>query len=163
MAESKKILAILFLLGLIIAPGGEESLLNSSGETPNSNNAKEKVPSELDNQAVITKANSNHINETKEVTLNSIGDHLHILEQRLVSIEEKIDHVLFHHSHDVTPHEVKWTPMGPQILPSIKNPNSAHHQMKIHDFVRGSIYNPYSYMGNMFGMGMGTMGFPPIF
>ncbi len=182
--KSKQVLAVLLMLGIIAANGddekkkrekrtAEEASPEKTDEGNENENKENRIsePKETTEEASPEKTDEGHenekkenrISEPKEATLNSIGDHLNILEQRLVSIEEKIDHVLFHHSHDVTPHEVKFTPMGPQIVPNIKNPNSAHHQMKIHDFARASMNNPYAYMGNMAGMGMGMMGYPGMF
>lgn len=65
------------------------------------------------------------------------------IQKRLYSIEDKIDHLLFHHSHDVTPHNIQFTPMGPVMMPQITNPNSAHTQMKTHDILRNGVVNPY--------------------
>ncbi len=166
MKASKKVLVMLLLLGLCLSDGKEGETQNEhEDKEPDLNDNKSKLESSeaTDKKSTASEGKDNHIAAKKEATLDSIGSHLNILEQRLVSIEEKIDHVLFHHAHDVTPHEVRMTPMGPQIIPNIKNPNSAHHQMKMHDIVRTGFSNPYAYMGNMYGMGMGMMGPPMVF
>ena len=105
----------------------------------------------------------------KPVSLESLDVKLDDAEKRLYSIEDKIDHLLYHHTHDVTPHNIEFSPMGPVMIPDIKNPKSAHTQMKTHDILRGGMINPYSYGYPMMGMGMGMGyemgygGYPPLY
>ena len=81
--------------------------------------------------------------------------------QRLLSIEEKIDHLLYHSGHDVTPHEIQYSPLGPVMMPVIHDSKSPHVQMKTHDIMRGGMVNPYTFgypgVGGYYG------GYPPLF
>ena len=79
-------------------------------------------------------------------------------------MEDKVDHLLYHHGHDVTKHEAQFTPWGFAYVPKPKNPNSIHHKLKIVDYMQHHVNNPYSmgmmnpYMNNYmtpFNMGMG--------
>ena len=96
-------------------------------------------------------------------TMDSIDNKIDDMEKRLYSIEDKIDHLLFHHSHDVTPHNIQFSPMGPVMMPEITNPRSAHTQMKTHDILRNGIVNPYNMgFGGPYAMG-GYGGYPGVF
>lgn len=74
-----------------------------------------------------------------EVTINIVAQALKELEKRLYYIEDKTDHILYHNNHDVTKHTVLMTPLGPQIVPQVENPASAHNQLKMHDVAKGSL------------------------
>ena len=69
------------------------------------------------------------------------------VEKRLYSIEDKIDHLLLHTGHDISPHQMIMTPWGPHIAPA-HTKNSINHKLRMVDH----IINPYV------GMGMGHMG-----
>jgi hypothetical protein len=73
----------------------------------------------------------------------SVEDQLKDIRHRLYKIEDKLDHVLYHHGHEVTPHDMHMTPMGMMAVPNSKNPNSAHNQMKMGDHMM----NPFHPMG----------------
>ena len=98
----------------------------------------------------------------KEVTLNTIDVKLTDIQKRLYEVESKVDHVLFHNSHDVTKHSMTISPWGPMMIPQIDDPESAHTQMKTHDLLRSAMggisysgYNPY----NAYGFGNGYQNF----
>ena len=46
------------------------------------------------------------------------------LYHRAFSINDKIDHLLFHHNHDVTGKKAQFTPYGIHFLPRYKGPDS---------------------------------------
>lgn len=106
-----------------------------------------------------------------EKKVYTLDDKLDDVQKRLYSIEDKIDHLLFHHNHDVTPHTVEYTPLGPVMVPQITDPHSAHTQMKTHDIIRNGMVNPYGYPNMGMGMGMGMAGgmpgmyggYPPLY
>ena len=84
------------------------------------------------------------------------------MRSRLYKIEDKLDHVLYHHGHEVTPHHHHMTPFGIQTTEHSNNPNSLHNQMKTGDHM-GMMMDPMGMgmMGGMgAGMGMGGMGMP---
>ena len=89
-------------------------------------------------------------------TIEGVGLRLLDMEKRLYSIEDKIDHLLYHNSHDVTPHNIQFTPFGPAMIPTITNPQSAHTQMKTHDILRNGVASPYN-------VGFGGMYPPPAY
>ena len=156
-----KFVALFLIIQALIAatPTGKKNA--EKVEEPVQN--KESQESHIDDHESTIKEDEPH---TEDASMNSLEKHLLVMENRLVAIEEKVDHLLFHNSHDVTPHKVQMTPFGPQLLPDVKNPQSAHHQLKMHDFIRGAAANPYAYAGAMNGYGMaamGGMGYPPIF
>ena len=76
------------------------------------------------------------------------------MRSRLYKIEDKLDHVLYHHGHEVTPHQHHMSPFGIHTTEHSKNPNSLHNQMKTGDHM-GMMMDPMG-MG-MGGMGMGGM------
>ena len=80
-------------------------------------------------------------------------DQLKDIRHRLYKIEDKLDHVLYHHGHEVTPHDMHMTPFGVMPVPNTKNPNSAHNQMKMEDHMMNP-FHPMGAMGAMGGMGM---------
>ena len=104
--------------------------------------------------------------EKKEVTMDSLDVKIDDAVKRLYSIEDKVDHLLFHHSHDVTPHNFQFTPFGPVVMPEIRNPKSAHTQMKTHDILRSGMMGGVPYGFNGYGgpqMQMPYQGYPPLF
>ena len=66
------------------------------------------------------------------------------MDKYLVQVEDKIDHLLYHHGHDVTRHEAKFTPWGFTYVPTPKDPNSIHQKLKIVDYMQHHVNNPYS-------------------
>lgn len=73
------------------------------------------------------------------------------IEKRLFSIEDKVDHLLLHAGHDLTPHKTVWTPWGPHLMPNYNNKESLHHKLSMVDH----LMHPYG-----MGMGMGMMHHP---
>jgi len=58
--------------------------------------------------------------------------------KRLLSLEEKIDHILLHYKHDMTPYSMQLTPYGYQMLPEFKDPNSTDLHLQMQDLMRQS-------------------------
>ena len=83
-------------------------------------------------------------------------DTLDDVEKRLFSIEDKIDHLLLHAGHEVTPHAAMFTPWGLHYAPSHHNPKSLHNKLKMVDYLFGN-HMPMGGMGLGMGMGMGHM------
>lgn len=65
------------------------------------------------------------------------------LDSYLYQVEDKVDHLLYHHGHDVTKHAAQFTPWGFTYVPQPKNPHSIHHKLKIVDYMQHHINNPY--------------------
>ena len=117
--------------------------------------------------------NSSLILPPNIATLETLDEKLTNAEKRLYSIEDKIDHLLYHHNHDVTPHHIQYSMMGPVMVPEINDPKSAHTQMKTHDILRGGMTNPYAYVNPYMMYSPQTMGgfgnyggygnYPPIY
>lgn len=83
------------------------------------------------------------------------------LAKRLYEVEDKLDHLLFHYSHDVTKHEYQATPFGTFLAPVPKNPNSIHQKLKLTDYLNHQMGHPYSMKvaaDNAYNMGMGVPG-----
>ena len=96
----------------------------------------------------------------RDVGGSSIEDQLKDIRHRLYKIEDKLDHVLYHHGHEVTPHKMDMTPFGMMMTPQSKNPNSAHNQLKMNDHMNP--FNPMMGMhAGMMGMHPGMMGVHP--
>ncbi len=86
------------------------------------------------------------------------------LDKYLYQVEDKIDHLLYHHGHDVTKHSAEFTPFGFTYVPKPRDPHSIHQKLKIVDYLQHHVNNPYS-MGMMnpmmnmmmtpFNLGMG--------
>ena len=93
---------------------------------------------------LVPTAPQNTVAPAKMSTLETLDKKLTDAEKRLYSIEDKIDHLLYHHSHDVTPHHIQFSMMGPVMVPEINDPKSAHTQMKTHDILRGGMSNPFA-------------------
>jgi hypothetical protein len=66
------------------------------------------------------------------------------LDHYLYQIEDKVDHLLYHHGHDVTRHAAEYTPWGFTYVPKPKDPNSIHHKLTIVDYLQNHVNNPYS-------------------
>ena len=84
-------------------------------------------------------------------------DKMEDIEKRLFSIEDKIDHLLMHAGHELTPQKMTWTPWGMHIMPNYHNPESMHQKLSMVDHLMG--HPMTGGMGMMGGhMGMGLMG-----
>lgn len=55
------------------------------------------------------------------------------LNHRAYSINDKIDHLLFHHNHDVTGKVAQFTPYGIHFLPKYKGSDSVDQKLKMVD------------------------------
>lgn len=64
------------------------------------------------------------------------------LAKKLYTLEDKIDHLLYHFSHDVTRHEYQATPFGTFLAPMPKNPNSIHQKLKLIDHLNIQMGHP---------------------
>ena len=84
-------------------------------------------------------------------------DKLDDVEKRLFSIEDKIDHLLYHQGHEVNPNASIFTPWGPHFGPANHNSKSLHNKLKMIDFMFGNHPGMGGTMG-MHHMGMGGMG-----
>lgn len=69
-------------------------------------------------------------------------DNLKELARKLYSLEDKVDHLLFHASHDVTKHKYQATPFGTFLAPIPKNPNSIHQKLKLVDHMNHQMGHP---------------------
>ena len=85
---------------------------------------------------------------TRDIEGEPTNEQLKDIRKRLYKIEDKLDHVLYHHGHDVTPHQMTLGPYGMMMTPNTKNPNSAHNQLKMGDHMM----NPFMGGGMMGGM-----------
>ncbi len=57
------------------------------------------------------------------------------LEHRAYSINDKIDHLLFHHNHDLTGKQAQFTPYGVHFLPKYKGNDSIDQKLKMVDYM----------------------------
>lgn len=88
---------------------------------------------------------------------------LNELAKKLYEVEDKVDHLLFHFSHDVTKHKYQATPFGTFLAPDPKNPNSIHQKLKLVDYLNHQMGHPSSYQtaaNNAYSMGMSVPGAP---
>ena len=78
----------------------------------------------------------------KELTLN---DYIDSLYHRAYSINDKIDHLLFHHNHDVTGTVAQFTPYGIHFLPKYKGKDSVDQKLKTVDYMHTmGGFNPHA-------------------
>ena len=85
------------------------------------------------------------------------------LAKKLYEVEDKVDHLLFHFSHDVTKHEYQATPFGTFLAPVPKNPNSIHQKLKLVDYLNHQMGHPGALSvaaNNSYNMGLGLPGIP---
>ena len=85
------------------------------------------------------------------------------LAKKLYEVEDKVDHLLFHFSHDVTKHEYQATPFGTFLAPVPKNPNSIHQKLKLIDYLNHQMGHPNTMniaANNALNMGLGVPGVP---
>ena len=54
---------------------------------------------------------------------------------RAYSINDKIDHLLFHHNHDLTGKKAQFTPFGIHFLPRYKGADSVDQKLKMVDYM----------------------------
>lgn len=88
---------------------------------------------------------------------------LNTLAQKLYEVEDKVDHLLFHFSHDVTKHKYQATPFGTFLAPDPKNPNSIHQKLKLVDYLNHQRGHPATWQtaaNNAYNMGMGVPNAP---
>ena len=62
-------------------------------------------------------------------------DILESLYHRAFSINDKIDHLLFHHNHDLTGKQAQFTPYGVHFLPKYKGNDSIDQKLKMVDYM----------------------------
>lgn len=64
--------------------------------------------------------------------------------KRVESVDDKIDHLLFHNHHDLAGMTAYYTPYGVQMLPSKKPKDSVDQKLKMIDYMHnlGGGYNP---------------------
>ena len=133
-----------------------ESPLNDEGLTPvrNLNNSvevntvdqiKEEQPK---NARELSEKNPEELEENDD---EDNDDKLTDIEKRLYSIEDKVDHLLVHSGHDLTPHNLTMTPWGASYVPNFKGQNSINQKLKMVDY----LYNPGMNHGMGHGMGYG--------
>ena len=65
----------------------------------------------------------------------TVKEKLIALDHYLYDVEDKLDHLLYHHGHDVTLHKAEYTPWGFTYVPKPDNENSIHQKLKIVDYV----------------------------
>ena len=82
------------------------------------------------------------------------------LEKRVYSIDDKVDHLLFHNHHDVVGQTAHYTPMGVQFLPGTKGKDSVDQKLKQIDYMHnmGGGYNPMMYSMMPYFMGQKASG-----
>ena len=146
-----------------------DSNSNASGEQSGESSAKtsENAPqdSELDAEMQANNEDQETMSETvdeEDVADESIEDQLKDIRHRLYKIEDKLDHVLYHHGHEVTPHEMHMSPFGVMGVPKSKNPNSAHNQMKMNDHMMNPFHPMGGAMMNPMMMHPAMMGMNPM-
>lgn len=64
------------------------------------------------------------------------------LAKKLYEVEDKVDHLLYHFSHDVTRHEYQASDFGTFLVPSPKNINSIHQKLKVIDHLNQQMGHP---------------------
>lgn len=102
---------------------------------------------------------------TMKTYLSSPEEKLKALTEKLYEVEDKVDHLLFHFSHDVTKHEYKSTPYGTFLSPAPKNANSIHQKLKLIDYLNHQMGHPASWQtaaNNAYNMGMGSPAAPQM-
>lgn len=96
------------------------------------------------------------LNETESKELNDLA-------KQLYEVEDKVDHLLFHFSHDVTRHEYQASPYGMFLAPSPKNTNSIHQKLKLIDHLNHQMGHPGALntaANNAYNMGLGSPAMP---
>lgn len=75
---------------------------------------------------------------------DKVTDTVDRLLSRTSSINDKIDHILFHNHHDLSGLRAHYTPYGVQILPEQKPQDSVDQKLKMIDYMHnlGGGYNP---------------------
>lgn len=82
--------------------------------------------------------------EITNVDKDSVDGYIDRLLSRVRSIDDKIDHLLFHNHHDLAGVTAHYTPYGIQMLPSKKSADSVDQKLKMVDYMHniGGGYNP---------------------
>ena len=118
-----------------------------------------KLEADLSSSQLVAARKLEDDEEKEEEGEEGGEDKLDDVEKRLFSIEDKIDHLLLHAGHEVSPHNSIMTPWGMHFAPSHQDPNSLHKKLTTVDYLFGN--HPGMGMGGMgmgMGMGMGGMG-----
>jgi hypothetical protein len=90
----------------------------------------------------------------RELEQLPVSEQLKDVNNRLFDIEDKLDHVLYHHGHDANIHSIHYDGFGGVHTTSKEDPNSHHSQMKMEDMAT----NPFGhFMGGGYAMPAGVM------
>lgn len=116
-----------------------------------------ELKSEDKGESKNRRLNDDDEEEKEEEDEGGDEDKLDDVEKRLFSIEDKIDHLLLHAGHEVSPHAAVLTPWGLHFAPSKQNPNSLHNKLKMVDYLFGN-HAPMGAMGMGMGLGYGMGG-----
>lgn len=130
-----------------------EETENKAGEENAAEKAEEKVeePAEEESTTESSAAEETNTEDQEENTSqrgNGGGATIDSLLDKLLlrgdSINDKVDHLLFHNHHDLAGMTAHYTPYGIQMLPSTKGPNSVDQKLKMIDYMHnlGGGYNP---------------------
>lgn len=121
------------------------------------------------NSSVIVTSGSDGSSTESSVTVSesteSIEDYIDRLVKRVHSIDDKVDHLLFHNHHDLAGMTAHYTPYGVQMLPTAKSADSVDQKLKMIDYMHnmGGGYNPMLHAMLPYYMGQtGNMGNPGI-
>ena len=126
----------------------------TSPQAPNlqstSNAAPETNPAKYDPDAGLSPSESKILHTpTKKLGRKLENEEgLEDVENRLYSIEDKIDHLLLHAGHNLAPTKMVWSAWGPHYLPTHPNAGSLNSKLTMMDGMHGG-------MGMGMGMGMG--------
>ena len=125
---------------------GEKKEENKEGggeDTPAEKNESEPAEDKADEPAAEEGSGDNPEGGAS-VSEDSLDKRIDRLITRAHSIDDKIDHILFHNGHDLAGVTAHYTPYGIQMLPSSKGPNSVDQKLKMVDYMHnlGGGYNP---------------------
>lgn len=126
---------------------GYDALRNLEDE-PAAADAPAETPAEAPAEAPEGAPAENHADPGEHLaadesaeTVDSIIDRLL---KRVSTLDDKIDHLLFHNHHDLAGMTAYYTPYGVQMLPSKKPKDSVDQKLKMIDYMHnlGGGYNP---------------------
>lgn len=106
---------------------------------------EEKANADNDNYADEVRDNyDDDIVDNKTHADDDVDAYIERFLKRAESINDKVDHLLFHSGHDLAGVTAHYTPYGIQMLPSQKNSTSVDQKLKMIDFMHnlGGGYNP---------------------
>ena len=130
---------------------------NTSEVSEQTNKSETESEPEKGELSDVQDDNSGDSEAGDEFSIDSFIDRLLV---RVKTIDDKVDHIMFHNGHDLAGMTAHYTPYGIQMLPSNKGSDSVDQKLKMIDYMHnlGGGYNPMLHTMLPYYLGQNNMG-----